>query len=562
MRITVGKKLWIGFTSILLILMVVGTSGLWALTKLNEEYRFLIDDKIRKVVLFEQLLANQNEDAKSISGFIIYQDEAYLTQRKKALDVIKANLKELDQLVRTPSARDSLKEAKEAIISYQQINEIVIRDVKEGSLETAAKVAAEGKIYEEVVNETIRELIEHQNSQQVKTEDEVQQVLTWIQLIIAGLIAVAVIVTVIIAQLISRSIARPVGTMTGVLKQLATGDFTAEPVKIRNKDELGEMADAMNGMVGDLRVIILNARHSAGQLAVHAEELSASSEESLAASEVVANSTEQNLAASQLQASTVEESVLSMREMFSGINQMTGDNEALLNSSTEVVQLVGEGATLMQDFTQRMNTIQLTNEQNSAMIRDMATHSGQIRNVTALITTIAEQTNLLALNATIEAARAGEHGKGFAVVADEVRKLAEQSKQSTAEIGRMIDTMMRNVENVVAHTEDGNRHVKEGLVATEKTGDVFHRIEAAANDMSEKLAAVSASIEQIREVTAVVSDGSLKVQALALQSSTEAQAISATTEEQLAATEEIASSAQTLAELAETLQADMARFTV
>lgn len=265
---------------------------------------------------------------------------------------------------------------------------------------------------------------------------------------------------------------------------------------------------------------------------------------------------------SELQADTVKESVMSMGEMATGINRMTNDNEALLISSAEVVRLVDEGATLMQDFTQQMDTIRLTNEQSAGMIRDMATHSGQIRSVTALITAIAEQTNLLALNAAIEAARAGEHGKGFAVVAEEVRKLAEKSKQSTANIGRMIDTMMHNVESVVARTEDGNRHVAEGLVASGKTGDVFHQIENAANDMSEKLATVSAAIEQIRGVTAIVSDGSLKVQELALQASVEAQASSAATEEQLAATEEIASSAQTLAEIAETLQVDMARFTV
>ena len=345
-------------------------------------------------------------------------------------------------------------------------------------------------------------------------EKELQQVLTWIQQLIAGLIGVAVVVTVIIARLISRSIARPVGTMTTALKQLATGNFSAEPVQIRNKDELGEMANALNGMVGDLRAIITNARHSADQLAVQAEELSASSEESLAASEMVADITERNLAASERQAITVEESVLSMGEMSSGINQMTGDNEVLRISSAEVVRLVDEGATLIQDFTQQMETIRLTNEQSSAMIRDMATHSGEIRNVTSLITAIAEQTNLLALNAAIEAASAGEHGKGFAVVAEEVRNLAEQSKQSAAEIRRMIDTMIQNVESVVVHTEDGNRHVEEGLIATEKTGDVFHRIEDAANDMSDKLATVSAAIEQIREVTAIVSEGSLQVQEL------------------------------------------------
>ncbi|WP_342513544.1 methyl-accepting chemotaxis protein [Sporosarcina sp. FSL K6-1522] len=562
MRITVGKKLWIGFSSILVVLIIVGASGLWTLTKLNEEYRYLIDDKIRKVVLFEQLLANQNEDAKNISGYIIYQDEAYLTRRQAVLDITKATIKELDQLVRTPSARDLLKEVQEALISYQQISEIVIRDVQEGNLESASKVASEGELYETAITENIRKLIEHQANQQVKTEQELQDVLQWIRILIASLMGIAIVISIIIARLISRSIARPVGTMTVALKQLATGDFSVEPVNIRNQDELGEMADALNDMVGDLRGIITNARHSASQLAEHAEELSASSQQSLAASEMVADITERNLVASELQTSTVKDSTVSMGEMVTGIDQITGDNEALLISTDEVVRLVSDGATLMHNFTKQMSIIRTTIGQSSETIGDMATHSEQIRQVTALITAIAEQTNLLALNAAIEAARAGEHGKGFAVVADEVRHLAEQSKQSARDIGRMIDMMIQNVERAVSDTKDGSQQVEEGFVVTEKTEDVFHQIEEAATTMRQKLATVSSEIESIRTMTDKISGESSTIEELATQAAREAQSASAATEEQLATNEEISSSAQTLAGLAETLQTDMARFTV
>ena len=562
MRITVGRKLWIGFTSLLVILIVVGVAGLWTLTKLNDEYRYLIDDKIRKVVLFEQLLAQQNEDAKNISGFFIYQDESYLASREKVIAASKANLKELDRLVRTPSARVLLKEAQEALISYQDISEIVIRDIKDGKLETAAKIAAEGQIYEIAVTDTIRELIKHQESQQVVTEKELQGVLQWIRLLIAGLIAFAVITCIVIARHISLSIARPVGTMTVMLKQLATGDFAVEPVIIRNQDELGEMADALNDMVADLRGIITNARYSASQLANHAEELSASSEESLAASEMVAGITERNLLTNERQASTVKESAVSIAEMVTGIDRITEDNEALRSSSAAVSQLVDDGATFMNDFTHQMQSIRTTMGQSTDIISEMATHSEQIRTVTALITGIADQTNLLALNAAIEAARAGEHGKGFSVVAEEVRKLAEQSKQSAGEIGRMMDTMIHDVRRAVASTEDSSQRVQAGLTVTEKTEAIFNSIENAAADMSQKLATVSIAIEHIRTMTDKVADESASIEELAGQSAVEAQSTSAATEEQLATTEEISASAQTLSKLAETLQDDMARFSV
>ena len=562
MKLTVGKKLWIGFSLILVILLMVGASGLWASTKLNTEYRHLIDENMQNVLLLEQLLGYQNENAKNVHGFIIYNEESYVTNHDAVLTSFKKTLNELTKRVHTDDEHDMLKAVKEASISYQDISDIVIRDVQDGSLESAAKIAAEGEIYEEAINANIRKLIEHQENEQAQTENGLQQVLTGIQSVIAALIIIAVLITIIIATAISRSIVRPVRTMTTALQQLASGNFTLEHVRIRSKDELGAMANAFNAMLGDLRGMVTNARHTATHLAVQAEELAASSQESLAASETVAAITERNLTASEHQTDSVKESTASIHEMSNGITQMTQDNEALLRSSEEVAQLVHDGATLMQYSTKQMQTINSSIGQSSDTIRHMAAQSEQIRKVTSLITAIAEQTNLLALNAAIEAARAGEHGKGFAVVAEEVRHLAEQSKQSAGEIGRMINVMMQNVDKAVSSIEEGSLQVDEGLVVTEKTSAIFNQIESSTEDMHAKLATVSAAIEHIQTITGKVLSESNVIEELAIQSSAEAQSASAATEEQLATTEEISASAQTLAELAETLQNDMARFTV
>src|SRR5690606_26028628 len=122
-------------------------------------------------------------------------------------------------------------------------------------------------------------------------------------------------------------------------------------------------------------------------------------------------------------------------------------------SSDEVSRLVGEGANLMKDVTDQMSSISASIRNSANIITDLSVHSENIRNVTGLITGIAEQTNLLALNAAIEAARAGEQGKGFAVVANEVRNLAEQSKDSAEEIGRMIEAVIQNVSRAVESAE-------------------------------------------------------------------------------------------------------------
>lgn len=556
------RKVWFGFLLVLTILLVVGMSGILALSKLNNEYRFLIDDKIKKVVLFEQILSEQNEEAKNIRGYIIYQDTSHVVQRDDNIKSINEKLKELDKIVRTPSARELLKEVIETSKSYEQISELIIRDVNEGNIESAMTLAKEGNYYQDAITAILQQLIDHQNSQQVKTEQELLTVLNWIRIVIASSMIIAFIASVIVAQRISISIARPVEKMTEALKQIATGDFTIEPVDIQNKDEIGEMASAFNKMMRDLKDILSIVRISAAELAHQAENLSASSEESLAASETVSEITERNMVASNSQVSTVIESNRYIEETLQEMAQMMEENIQMLQASESVSQLVSTGKSRMKDFTEQMEKITTSISQSSLTIREMATYSEQIRQVTTLITGIADQTNLLALNAAIEAARAGAHGKGFAVVAEEVRHLAEQSKRSAGEIGKMIDEMIHKVEEAVSSVEEGSSQITKGQSVLKETAKVFYGIENATNEMNDKLSTVSRTIKQMRVKTDEVFRGSKRVEHLAMQSSEEANSVSAATEEQLSVNEEISSNAQRLALLAEKLQSEVGKFSV
>lgn len=562
MKFTVGKKLWSGFLSVLFIMLMIGVIGLLALADINSQYRYLIDDRLKKVVLLEELLATQNAKSNLIRGYLLYEDDSFL----KTLEVQDTSYNEklvvLDGLIRSENARKILSELKEASSNYDNHTSSIITLHKDGDYENAFLTATKGAVFSDTITEATGQLIDHQNEEAEITEAELLNKLKATRIFIVALLIVAAVVSIIVANIISRSIARPVGKMTDALKQIADGDFAIDKLTIRNQDEIGEMATAFNGMTADLRTIITNTRESANHLAIQAEGLSASSEESLAASEMVAEIAEKNLIASDAQVDIVKNSNIIMNEMITGIDQITDDNNAMHESSEEVTRLVSEGSALIRDFTNQMNTISTTIGHSSEIIGEMANYSEEIRSVTSLITDIADQTNLLALNAAIEAARAGEHGSGFAVVAEEVRNLAEQSKQSAEEIGRMIDTMIENVSQAVSSSKDGNQRIEEGLAVTEKTGEVFNMIEIATNDAGEKGETVSQAIKRIRAITSEVESATRQIEELAIESSAEAQSTSAATEEQLAANEEITSSSQTLAELSEKLQSDMRRFTV
>ncbi|MEK3933674.1 methyl-accepting chemotaxis protein [Sporosarcina sp. FSL W7-1349] len=562
MRFTVGRKLWAGFLSVLLLLILVGVTSYASMSSMNKEYRFLIDDRIQKVLLLENLSSIQGKIVSNVRGYLLYKDQLYLRDLDPMREEFIQSWNELDESIRTESAREALANVKKASEQYNNSINTMIQELDGGNDAGARSIATQATSYQNVLDANITILIEHQLEQKEIAEDNINQQLQNIKILIFTVIVLSILLSIAVAFIIARSIAHPVGKMTNALAEIAKGNLAIEPIRIRNKDEIGEMATAFNEMTDDLRGIISRARDTSVQLAVHAEELSASSEESLAASELVAEISERNLISSDEQVKLINEASAAMEEMIAGIDRITEDNELMLRSSERVAQLVMEGSTFMEDVNNQMNVINTTIGESTEMMNEMASQSETIRNVTGLITAIAEQTNLLALNAAIEAARAGEHGKGFAVVAEEVRHLAEQSKQSAAEIGQMVDTMIQNVNRAVTSTQEGNQRVEEGLVITERTAEVFEQIKQAEVDVNEKVATVAAAIEQIRAMTDEVSSGASQTQVLAIQASEEAQSTSAATEQQLAANEEISSSAQILAELAEKLQRDMEGFVV
>jgi methyl-accepting chemotaxis protein len=539
-----------------------GVLSYLAIRDVSEEYGSLIDDQMEKVVLLEELSTNQKELSNDLRGYLLYKESKYLKNRIDLLESYDLKVNELDSSLHSDESRAMLDEIRSAFDQYSIFSEKSIAAFQNSKDDEALKYAEEAEFFLTSIVTKANKLITYQREEMFDVREEVEKRVKSIGIFFIGLLALITILSVVIAFIISKSITNPVKKMTDALKQLAQGNFAMAPLQIKNRDEIGEMATVFNEMKTDLRSIILSTRDSSYQLATQAEQLTASSEESLAASEMVAEIAEKNLLASDMQVNLVNDSSKAMVQMANGINEITKDNEAMLASSDEVSRLVEEGANLMKDVTNQMSSISASIQQSSDIITDLAIHSEKIRNVTVLITGIAEQTNLLALNAAIEAARAGEQGKGFAVVANEVRNLAEQSKASAEEIGRMIDAVIQNVSMAVDSTEVGNERVHEGVGITEQAHTVFDRIESASQDVSDKVERVSAAIEQIHSMANLVIDSEKKVHELAVQASAEAQSTSAATEEQLASNQEIASSAQTLSEVAEKLQNEMGRFTV
>ncbi|WP_332651131.1 methyl-accepting chemotaxis protein [Lysinibacillus sp. 54212] len=355
------------------------------------------------------------------------------------------------------------------------------------------------------------------------------------------------------------AIKKSVQQLETATKNVAAGDLTTV-VDLQTKDELRYIEASFNEMVGSLHGLVKEISTSAVSLAASSEELNASSEETTASVEHVTASISDMSKDAEIQTAAVNETTIALNEMSTGIERIAENSNRVSHLTRETMGYAQDGNDSVEQSMNQMTTIQHTVEQSSEMIRGLNNRSKEIDSIINVITDISDQTNLLALNAAIEAARAGEHGKGFAVVADEVRKLAEQSRESATQIAGLIQAIQKDTVSSVAIMERVNQDVALGIQTTEDTAQKFarilHRMETLNPEMEEISATAIEFSAQTEQIVAAMNEMKI-VAGHNLETSV---GVASTTEEQLAAVEEITASAMILSEMAETLQELVIRF--
>lgn len=562
MKMTIAKKMWLGFSAVLILLAGVSVMLHISMDEIGAKYQFLLDDRVEKVDLIKDIEIAQKDISRSMMDYLLFNTDESLKNIRSNSELENSLILELEGRLFSPETKEMMSELKKKESAFFAKNEDLIAAKQKKDTAVINKYTADSKATSNDMIFILSEIEQFLENDMVKTREELKKFESMINTLTIVIPIISVILGLALAYFISRSISKPVKKVTAGLVQIADGNLRLESIMIKNKDEVGEMAVAFNTMSKDLLEIVSGVRDSSMQLAANAEELTASAEESLASSQMVAKSAEEQMATSEQQVRHMDSSVHAMAELSQGVEQISTSNEEMLKATDEVRVLVNKGSDVVSDVAEQMNTIHTTFKDTTVIMNNMAKHSDEIQNITALITDISEQTNLLALNAAIEAARAGEYGKGFAVVAEEVRKLAEQSKNSATEIASMVQMIQEASSEAVQAITDGGVKVEAGISKTTESLDVFKDIESAVGEVGVKVESVSAAIEQIQEMAKSVSEGSLEVQRLAALAADGANDTSAATEEQLAANEEITANAQSLADLAEALQNNVSHFKI
>ncbi len=382
--------------------------------------------------------------------------------------------------------------------------------------------------------------------------------LKWIYLTVTF---AAVCLVLSVTFITARRITRPLELLAKQVNVVANGDLTVS-VAVGGKDEIAKLAADFNKMVKNLRELIVEVSSGAEQVAASSEELTAGAQESAQAAHQVADSITDIAHGTERQLKAVEKAEGVAARIYGGIEKMTGEADNAVLKSAQAADKAKESGRSIDKAVTQMGLIEQTVNTSAKVVAALGERSKEIGQIVETISGIAGQTNLLALNAAIEAARAGEQGRGFAVVADEVRKLAEQSQEAAKQIALLITEIQKETEKAVAAMDNGTREVSVGTTVINGAGAAFKEINDLVTLVSQEIVSISGAMQAIDGESGEIVSAMRTIDDLSKKAAGEAEIVSAATEEQAASMQEVTSASRSLAEMAQKLQEKVRQFQV
>lgn len=529
MKLKVGAKITLGFSVVLLLMVIMGLFSIVAIKSIEKDIG-AINTINQRLSLEKDIEIHFYNGVAGIRGYIAYGKDTFRDAYTKELETTIDLEKKLLEIT-TDDKKADVQKLIEISTSYHKgiTNDLIPaieRQYKATDFQTMQRAQQEvSRIAGTLVpitnqlTETVRGLVTGDDKtfgEKIGSagDNSAKVIINSIILSLAALI-----IGIALSVFITRSIRNPLVGMVNGANKFAEGDFTEE-IKVASTDEVGDLAVSLNKMSSQLRTLISDVISNAQTLAAHSEELAASGQEVNA---------------------TVEEVASTTNEVAAMAEKSMENAEAATGESKKVVSVADSGDRTVRQTIDKINAISDSTAKVQEAIKNLGQLSAQVGNITNVITDIADQTNLLALNAAIEAARAGEQGRGFAVVAEEVRKLAEQSAEAAKEIGQIINRIQNGVDVAIQSMDHGAGEVKEGVRLASEAGTALKNIIQAVNN----------NIVLVEEITIG-----------AKQTSEGMQQLSASNEQVTSTIQQIATATQELANIANKLQSSVNQFKV
>lgn len=565
-NIKIRSKLFVIIIISALALSIVGIQGVGGLNKLSKGSEMIYQDQLIPNQLFARLKANNLDiDTYKFELMVTKDNDRNETLQKNIQEKNKENstlMEKIDQLKLMENVSEKYESFKSEYKKLQDISsEMLSLAVKNENDKAYDVYLKEMDPQRETVNQLIED-IQTLNADNAKTiyqrdSKEAGSIITLLIIVIAA----SLVLSISIGLLMTRLITKPIKDIQALFTETEQGDFTVKGT-YQSKDELGLLTASFNKMVAGVRSIIETVGETSHQVASSSQELSASADESTKASEYISTTIQELAVGSDQQVESVENSRTVIKGMTEFAGRISSNAEKAAATADQTALMSLEGTKAIDKVSAQMKSINETVVSLSEAFKHLTERSNEIGNITEVITSIAEQTNLLALNAAIEAARAGEQGKGFAVVADEVRKLAEQSAQSAEQITRLITIIQNDTKQTMNSVISATGEVKEGLVVVHEAGGAFQKIENSITEVVTQINDVTNLVKNLTAGTSEIETAISGVKEVAETAAGSTQTVSAATQEQLASMEEIAAASQILAQNAEELQHLIQKFKI
>ena len=517
----IGLRAGLSFGVLASLLVIVGMFGLGQMAKLRESALVIEQSWMPSI-------ENIHDSAAYVASIrlealrLATTDESRIRDTSKSLlgrhrSELQTLLQHHESLLSDAEEGEKLKQLKVNVDAYLnlvgQIVALVDKDQQQDAIDLLnTRLAPQGVI----LSKSLEELIVFNQNGVEAAVASAAQMYTNAQWVVGLIIVFALLATLVLAWLLTRSITAPLGQALSVARTIAAGDLS-QPIVVRGKDEPAQLLTALAAMQEQLQTTIRGISESAQQLASAAEEMS--------------SVMEQSTRGLQAQNDEIEQAATAVTEMSAAVDEVAGNAVSSAEASKASDEDSKHGHYQISETISSIQNLvdEVLGASNKA--EGLAVQAQDISKVLEVIRGIAGQTNLLALNAAIEAARAGEAGRGFAVVADEVRSLAQRTQDSTEEIEQMITGIQQGTQDTVDALNSSAEHAGQTLQRANSAGSALEKITAAISQISQRNLVIASAAEQQALVAREVDRSLVNIRDLSTQTAAGATQTSAASQE-------------------------------
>ncbi len=596
MRMTVGTKLYAGFGVVLVLLLAMAGVAIWATSSMAGAAQRVRADSA-KAEAADSVRGFAAYIHESQTRFVLTRNASYADHEGDVADFQRA-LRTLASLSVSRSDRERLARIRSAFATVTHYDAVLHAEVAAGRVAQAVSVVqgpandASDALYNAA--DYYRVAADRAETAAASSLDSTRALA---RAILIAVVAAAVLFALACALLLTRSITRPLAQVMRAMRSLdehdladlgagiqaiSRGDLTlsagrfTEPIRTERVDEFGAMIKtfdkmldktseslgAYNDMRETLADMLREVSKSAASVSDASVQMASTSQENGRAATDIARAIEDVAHGAERQAQMIDSARASVQEataLVRASSEQAGQTAQLAARARETAQ---HGLSAAAHADEAMRSVKDSSQVVSGAIGELAARSEEIGAIVQAIAAIAEQTNLLALNAAIEAARAGEHGRGFAVVADEVKKLAGESQVATREISGLIGAIQAETARTVTLVDEGARQIADGTAVVDQAREAFLALGRAVDDIATGVEQIAAAAEQASQSTATTQQSIGEAAVVAERSSAATEEVSSSTEQTSASTQQIAASAAEMADSAATLRRLVAHFQV